>query len=76
MKLNKKELEAIAKLADVSELDQEARYRDSAGRSLTEIRQGEVDYKLHPGREGLMFYDNQLAELEAKRNDPRYTNYI
>ena len=75
-KLNKKELETIAKLADVSELDQEARYRDSAGRTLTEIQQSQVEHKLNPGREGLMFYDCPAAELEAKRNDPRYTNYI
>ena len=74
MKLNKKELEAIAKLADV--IDQEARYRDSAGRTLTEIQQSKVGYKLHPGREGLMYYDNQFAELEAKRADPRYTDYL
>ena len=75
-KLNKKELETIAKLADVIELDQEARYRDSAGRTLTEIQQSKVEYRLNPRREGLMFYDNHLAELEAKRADPRYTDYL
>ena len=73
--MDKKELEALARLSD-EELDQEARYRDSEGRTLTEIQQSKVDYKLNPRRRGLMWYDNHFAELRAKQNDPRYTNYI
>jgi len=74
-KLNKKEMAAMAKLIDTPVLDQNARYRDSAGRTLTEIQQSKVSYRLNPKREGIMVYDNVVAEKQAKCEDPRYTEW-
>ena len=75
MKLTDEEREALDALAGEPELDQDTRYRDSTGRTLTEIEQDSVSYKIDPRREGLMCYDNSHAELKAKRRDPRYTKY-
>jgi len=73
MELTKAERDLLAALAE--DIDQDARYRDATGRTLTEIQQDSVKYRLDPRREGIMFYDNANAELAAKRRDPRYTNY-
>ncbi len=72
MELSEKEASSIDKL---SELDQDARYRDPDGRTLTEIQQSKVSYRLNPSREGLMHYDNRIAEKKAKSADPRYFYY-
>ena len=75
MKLSKEELAALGKLSEPEVIDQDARYRDSAGRTLTEIQQASVVYELNPAREGLMCYDGPSAEYAAKMADSRYTRY-
>ena len=75
MKLTQEEKAALDALSNSDDFNQDARYRDSAGRTLTEIQQAAVSYKLDPKREGLMAYDNPSAEKYAKINDPRYTLY-
>ena len=76
MKLSQEEKAALENLSKSEKVfDQDAQYRDSAGRTLTEIQQANVNYRLNPKRIGLMGYDNPLAEREAKIEDPRYTLY-
>jgi len=74
MKLTEKELAATGKLSD--DFDQHARFRDINGRTLTEIQAKKVGYKLNPAREKLMHYDNRFAEMKAKLEDERYTEWI
>lgn len=76
MKLSPEEKAALDALSTTDDcFDQDAPYRDSAGRTLTEIQQANVNYTLNPARKGLMCYDSSYAEKLAKIKDPRYTFY-
>jgi len=76
MNLSEEEKAALDALSSPDDVfDQDAPYRDSAGRTLTEIQQANVPYKLDPRRRGLMAYDKMHEEKEAKIKDPRYTKY-
>ena len=74
MVLSKKEKLALDGIDSPEDFDQDAPYRDIAGRTLTEIHESETGRK-SGFAPGLMCYDNTCAELMAKNADPRYTEY-